>query len=298
MTADSFQINPTAVRAVTATVSGLTGQMTDVIGSLESAVLDGLAYAGVGSPVAGASATWQSQLVSCLRSAAKLLDGINGHVTKASDDYASADAAVAQGYGGQPAAQTATAQQPGQLDPRVVRSIMRSEGASGEQGGIRELYGFRQSEHNGYDQILAARNRYGQGSPEETAVVSRLLSDHARAAGALNFTDPGVQAAIVSGAHMRGAGGVQAILNSMVTGDIHKTGHLTQQTIQTVQQMSPQDFQSQFHDARIAYDKAIYGNTTTHQGGHTDTWWHRYGTGLTDRYDREEQQFLGMSGTP
>lgn len=300
MTADSFQINPTAVRAVTADVSGLTGRMGDVIGSLDTAVLDGLAFAGVGSPVASASASWQSQVVACLRNAAKLLDAINGHVAKASDGYASADTAVAQGYGGTPTTQAAqqTPATPGQLDPRVVQSIMQSEGASGEQGGVRELYGFRQSEHNGYDEILAARNRYGQGSPEETAVVSRLLSDHARSAGALNFTDPGVQAAVVSGAHMRGAGGVQAILNSMVTGDIHRTGHLTPQTIQSIQQMSPQDFQTQFHDARIAYDKAIYGNTTTHQGGHTDTWWHRYGTGLTDRYDREEQQFLGMSGTP
>ena len=195
-------------------------------------------------------------------------------------------------------AQPAQPAQPTQngLDPRVVDSIMRSEGATGEQNGVREVYGFRQSEHNGYDQIMAARNQFGQGSPEERAVVAGLLEQHAQQAGALNFTDPGTQAAIMSSAHMRGPAGTAAILNSMVDGTTPtRTGTLSQNTIQQVQQMSPQDFQQQFHDARLNYDQTIYGNTITHQGGVTDTWWHRYGNGLTQRYGREQQQFLGLS---
>ncbi len=308
MTTGSFQINPTAVRSVTSDVTGLTGNLGEVISGLESTVLEASAFATLGGAVAGANNTLQSQLVSALRSAMQLLQSINQHVQTASDDYASTDTAVAQGYGGdqnaaatgdqnaaQPAQPTQPAQNPDALDDRVVTSIMNSEGAGGEQGGVREVYGFRQSEHNGYDEIMAARNQYGQGSPQEHAVVAGLLSDHARAAGALNFTDPGVQAAVVSAAHMRGAGGAQAILNSMVTGQIHRTGQLTPQAIQGIQQMTPEQFQTAFHDARIDYDRTIYGNTTTHQGGHTDNWWHRYGNGLTERYDREQQQFLGMS---
>lgn len=296
MSSGGFSINPTAVRALTSDVSGLTGRMGEVISGLETAVLDGLSFAALGSPVAAANATLQSQLVASLRSAMQLFEKINGHVQQSSDDYASTDTAVADGYGGQQGGGGTTAGGPTDaLDPAVVRSIMNSEGASGEQGGVRELYGFRQSEHNGYDQILAARNQYGQGSPQEVAVVSGLLSDHARAAGALNFSDPGVQAAIVSGAHMRGEGGVQAILNSMAGDPIHRSGTLSQHAIQTIQQMTPEQFQQSYHDARIDYDRAIYGNTTTHQGGVTDNWWHRYGHGLTERYDREQQEFLGLS---
>jgi hypothetical protein len=175
---------------------------------------------------------------------------------------------------------------------------MTAEGAGGEQGGVPEAYGFRQNMHNGYDQIMAARQQYGQGSPEEHAVVAGLLEDSARQAGALNFTDPGVQAAIMSSAHMRGVGGTGAILNSMAGGDIQRSAALSPDTVTAVQQMTPSDFQQQFHDARIDYDQTIYGNTTTHQGGHTDTWWHRYGVGLTHRYDSEQQQFLGLSQPP
>ncbi|MGA8114642.1 MAG: hypothetical protein WCA46_13335 [Actinocatenispora sp.] len=303
MSADSFQINPTAVRGVTTDVSGLTGNLGEVISGLESAVIETSAFATLGGAVASANSTLQSQLVSALRSALQLFQSINQHIGAASDDYAATDNAVAQGYGADQngAGQTTQTAQatpqtnPDALDDRVVTSIMNSEGAGGEQGGVPELYGFRQSSHNGYDEILAARNQYGQGSAEEHAVVARLMSDHARAAGALNFTDPGTQAAVMSAAHMRGESGAQAILNQMVTGEVHRTGTLTPQTIQTLQGLTPEQFQQQFHDARLTYDQQIYGNTTTHQGGHTDTWWHRYGNGLTDRYDREQREFLNLS---
>jgi hypothetical protein len=299
MTADSYQVQPTAVRSLTSDVSGMVGRLGSVVGELESTVLDGTAFAGLGSMVASANDTMQSQLVSVLRGAMDLFEKVNGDVATSADGYTTADEQVAQGYGAQSDTATPTqAQTPAQptgLSSQVVDSIMRAEGASGEQGGVPEAYGFRQNMHNGYDQIMAARNQYGQGSPEERAVVTQLLNQEAQNAGALNFTDPGEQAAIMSASHMRGAGGAQAILNSMVTGTVQRSGTLTPDTIQSIQQMTPQDFQQQFHDARITYDQTIYGNTTTHQGGHTDTWWHRYGNGLTTRYDNEQQQFLGMS---
>ncbi|MGI8666270.1 MAG: peptidoglycan-binding domain-containing protein [Jatrophihabitans sp.] len=183
----------------------------------------------------------------------------------------------------------------GQLDNRVVDSIMRSEGTGGEQGGRLEAYGFRQGNGPAYNDIMAARNQYGAGSAEEHAVVARYLTQNAQTAGALNFTDPGTQAAVMSAAHMRGTGGAQAILNSVAGDPIQRTGTLSQGAIDTINGMTPQQFQSAFHDTRLHYDQQIYGATTTHQGGVTDTWWHRYGNGLTTRYDTEQQQFLGMS---
>jgi hypothetical protein len=182
------------------------------------------------------------------------------------------------------------------IDDRVVNSVMHSEGAHGEQGGVDEVYGFRQSSHNGYDEIMAARAQYGQGSPEEHAVVARLLTQHAEQAGAGDFTDPGIRAAIASSAHMRGTGGTRAILNSMVSGQVQTSARsVTADNMTALRQLTPEQFQQQFHDARLNYDQTVYGNTTTHQGGHTDTWWHRYGNGLTQRYDREQTLFTTIS---
>lgn len=177
-----------------------------------------------------------------------------------------------------------------------MKSVMASEGSAGEQGGRRELYGFRKGNGNAYDKILAARNKYGQGSAEEFEEVSKAMSASAKSAGALNFTDPGKQGAITSLAHMRGPSGAQAILNSMESGEIAKTGTLTPEAITKIENMSPADFQQNLLKARVEYDKAIYGNTITTQGGKQYNWWDRYGTGLQKRYAREADEFLKLSG--
>ena len=222
-----------------------------------------------------------------------------GYDTKGSDGVwgKNTQAAVAAYEKDHPGAVPApAAAAPGTLDNRVVDSIMRSEGTGGEQGGRLEVYGFRQGNGPAYNDIMAARNQYGVGSQEEHDVVARYMTQNATAAGATNFTDPGTQAAVMSAAHMRGTGGAQAILNSVAGDPIQRSGTLSQSTIDTINGMTPQQFQQAFHDQRLAYDQQIYGNTTTHQGGVTDTWWHRYGNGLTTRYDNEQQQFLNMSG--
>jgi uncharacterized protein YukE len=306
----AYEINPSAVASVTSNVAGLASHTGSVVGDLASTVLDGVAFAQIGSAVAGANSTMQNQLVNVLGKVVQLLQTVNQNVQSSNTGYTSADTAVAQAFGGtQPAAATTTAATTTAttaattgaattatgLSPSVVDSIMASEGASGEQGGVPEAYGFRQNMHNGYDQIMAARNQYGQGSQQEHDVVAGLLNNEAQQAGALNFTDPGTQAAIMSAAHMRGVGGAQAILNSVAGDPIQRSGTLSPDTIQAVQGMTPDQFQQQFHDTRIQYDQTIYGNTTTHQAGQTDTWWHRYGNGLTNRYDSEQQQFLGLS---
>lgn len=74
---------------------------------------------------------------------------------------------------------------------------------------------------------MVARKKYGIGSPEEFEEVSKAMTASAKAAGALNFSDPVKQAAIISLAHMRGPAGAQAILNSMAPGKIVKADVLT-----------------------------------------------------------------------
>lgn len=181
------------------------------------------------------------------------------------------------------------------LDERVVRSIMKSEGKKGEQGKRKELFGFRQGNGKTYDDILSAREKYGEGSEEEFAVISDAMNDNAKKAGALNYSDPGKQAAIMSMAHMRGIGGAQAILNSMRNGTLTKSGTISQGTINYIDSMTPEKFQKDLVSARLNYDKKIYGNTITMKDGVSYNWWEHYGKGLEKRYERESLEFLSFS---
>jgi len=298
MSAGAYRAETAEMRSIAHAVEDVGSSFLSATRDLEGLVLDALSFAGIGSGVAAANSALHSTLGSALQKLLHLLTNVNQNVRTAADGYRAADSDVAQAYGGggQAGGGGAAAAAPQQLDPRVVDSIMRSEGATGEQGGVPEAYGFRRNMHNGYDRIIAAREQYGIGSAEERAVVADLMTANARTAGALNFTDPGTQAAIMSGAHMRGAGGVRAILNHMAGEDIVRSSRtLSDATIQHVQGLTPEQFQQEFRDARVEYDRQIYGGTTTTQGGHTQNWWDRYGTGLTRRYDREQADFLGLS---
>ncbi|SED16189.1 hypothetical protein SAMN04489727_6684 [Amycolatopsis tolypomycina] len=297
MSAGAYRAETAEMGTVVRTVEDVGSSFLSATRDLEGLVLDAMSFAGIGSGVAAANAALHSTLGSALQKLLRLLVNVNQNVQTAADGYRAADSDVAQAYGGgQGGGGGAAAAAPQQLDPRVVDSIMRSEGATGEQGGVPEAYGFRQNMHNGYDRIIAAREQYGIGSAEERAVVADLMTANARTAGALNFTDPGTQAAIMSGAHMRGAGGVRAILNHMAGEDIVRSSRtLSDAAVQHVQGLTPEQFQQEFRDARIEYDRQVYGGTTTTQGGHTQNWWDRYGNGLTRRYDREQAEFFGLS---
>ncbi|SFW87521.1 hypothetical protein [Amycolatopsis australiensis] len=297
MGAGAYHAETAEMGTVVKAVDEVGSSFLSVTRDLEGLVLDALSFAGIGSGVAAANAALHSTLASALQKFLGLITNVNQNVRTAANGYNAADADVAQAYGGgRNEGGGAAAAAPQQLDPRVVDSIMRSEGATGEQGGVPEAYGFRRNMHNGYDRIMAAREQYGIGSPEERAVVADLMTANARTAGALNFTDPGTQAAIMSGAHMRGAGGVRAILNHMAGDDIVRSSRtLSDAAIQHARSLTPEQFQQEFRDARLEYDRQIYGGTTTTQGGHTQNWWDRYGNGLTRRYDREQNEFLGLS---
>ncbi|MDE1185993.1 MAG: type VI secretion system tip protein TssI/VgrG [Pantoea sp.] len=182
------------------------------------------------------------------------------------------------------------------LSDNMIRSIMKSEGVSGEQGGIPEVYGFRRGFGPAYDEVVAARKKYGLGSDEEFKVVAKHMNQEAKHAGALNFTDPGKRAAIISLTHMRGRGGAQAILNSMSSGNIVKSSKLTKQSIDYIENMTPSDFQSDLVKARLNYDKVIYGSGTTTKNGVKYNWWEYYSNGLSKRYVREAAEFSKFSG--
>ena len=181
------------------------------------------------------------------------------------------------------------------LDDKVVRSIMASEGVFHRQGGIPEAYGFRQGNGPAYEDIMAARNKYGVGSEQEFSVVSKYMNQSAIKAGALNFSDLGKQAAVMSLAHMRGVGGAQAILNSMQSGEVARSAKLTHDTIDKLENMSPGEFQSQLVEARSTYDEVIYGDTITKVKGVKMTWSEAYSKGLNNRYIRESGEFLKLS---
>jgi pyruvate/2-oxoglutarate dehydrogenase complex dihydrolipoamide acyltransferase (E2) component len=305
----------------------MTGSSNSAVGAVETLVLDAMSFAGIGSAVGSANNSLHTQLVGSLGKVVSFVETLTGAINTVLKDYEALDQKTADSYkslslnGGttaQTAAQTtgtpAATPAPAPAHPAAtpatpaagthqplpngfVTQLMQSEGSHGNQGGVDEVYGFRQSSHNGYDQIMAARQQYGQGSPQEQAVVANLLSQHADQAGAQDFTDPGIRAAIASSAHMRGIGGTRAILNSMATGDTPTTSarSVTADNMAALRQMTPDQFQQSFHDARIDYDQTVYGNTTTHVHGQAMTWWQAYGNGLTTRYNREQTQFEGYS---
>ena len=322
-----FTVFTPGVQSALSEFQSITGSSHSVVGAVETLILDAMSFAGIGSAVGSANNSLHSQLVGSLGKVVGFVETLFGTVNTTLNDYQTLDERLADSFkslaqnGGQtgsgtgtqqppsptPAAPAAPAQTPAAtaaapanghqpLPNGFVDQLMRSEGSHGTQGGIDEVYGFRQSSHNGYDQIMAARNEYGQGSPEERQVVADLLSRHADEAGAQDFTDPGIRAAIASSAHMRGEGGTRAILNSMVTGDITRSANsVSPENMAALQQMTPDQFQQAFRDARLNYDQTIYGNTHTTVHGQRMTFWEAYGHGLTNRYDREMTQFEGYS---
>ncbi|GAA3514758.1 glycoside hydrolase family protein [Actinocatenispora rupis] len=110
MTSDSFEIHPQAVSDTVGNVRSLLSRAGDVISELSSAVLDGAAFAGVGSDVAAANANLQSSQVSSLHQLRQLLERVNQAIHASNQGYQQTDQAVATGYGDDPV-QTAQAAQ-------------------------------------------------------------------------------------------------------------------------------------------------------------------------------------------
>lgn len=180
----------------------------------------------------------------------------------------------------------------------VVDRIMKSEGKTAVQSGRKEYFGFREG-NPGFKELTNSVSKFGIDSQETKQLVTTLLTKRAKTVGADKFSDPGVQASILSVAHMRGEGGAQAILNSVAGAPIKKSAKLTNNTVDMINSMSPSEFQDRLRQVRETYDKQIYGDKTDSitRNGKTVTgkWWDLFGKGLTSRYDMERQEFLKLS---
>ena len=180
----------------------------------------------------------------------------------------------------------------------VVDRIMKSEGKTAIQSGRKEYFGFREG-NPGFKELTNSISKFGIDSQETKQLVTTLLTKRAKTVGADKFSDPSVQASILSIAHMRGEGGAQAILNSVAGAPIKQSAKLTNNTVDMINSMSPSEFQDRLRQVRETYDKQIYGNKTDSitRNGKTVTgkWWDLFGKGLTSRYDMERQEFLKLS---
>jgi type VI secretion system secreted protein VgrG len=180
----------------------------------------------------------------------------------------------------------------------VIDRVMKSEGASAVQSGKKEYFGFR-SDHPAFGKIQGTVKQYGANSPQTRELVGGLLTQRAKTVGADKFNDAGVQGAILSIAHMRGEGGAQAVLNSVAGAPITKSGKLSNDTVNMINSMNPQEFQDKLRQVREQYDKQIYGNSkdSVVLNGRTvsGNWWDLFGKGLINRYNREQKEFLALS---
>jgi hypothetical protein len=180
----------------------------------------------------------------------------------------------------------------------VVDRIMKSEGKTAIQSGRKEYFGFREG-NPGFKELTNSISKFGIDSQETKQLVTTLLTKRAKTVGADKFSDPSVQASILSIAHMRGEGGAQAILNSVAGAPIKRSAKLTNNTVDMINSMSPSEFQDRLRQVRETYDKQIYGDKTDSitRNGKTVTgkWWDLFGKGLTSRYDMERQEFLKLS---
>lgn len=78
----------------------LTGSTLDTIGSFGSSLLDGTAFASIGSAVGTANDSLQNNLVNGLTQCTQLLTCLSQNVNSAIQAYVAADQQVAQSYGG------------------------------------------------------------------------------------------------------------------------------------------------------------------------------------------------------
>ena len=186
------------------------------------------------------------------------------------------------------------------LDPIVVDRIMKSEGRFTIQSGKKEYFGFRE-DHKDFPSIHKLVRAHGIDSKEVKNRISELLTERAINAGAMLFVGrPGVQASIMSVAHLRGEGGCRAILNAVAGAYIETSSAVvTQQTIDTIANMSDFKFQERLRSVREEYDKKTYGDkidTIVVKGTIVKgNWWALFGNGLKKRYDRERQEFLELA---
>lgn len=182
---------------------------------------------------------------------------------------------------------------------QVVQGILDHEGPNTVQDGRPEIYGFRQGEP-GFEPLRQAAQQFGPQSSQVRALAGQFLKQNASLAGADQFQDPGLKAAVTSITHLRGPGGARAILNAAAGLPLSQTAsQIDPQAAKGLQGIAPSEAQQRLLTARQAYDNAFYANrpstVQTAQGTQSGRWGDLYGKGLSSRYQQEAQQYLALS---
>jgi len=103
-----YQVQPDAVRTVVSNVTSILTQILNTVRDIERLVLPASAFAAIGSPVAAANTTTQSQVTQTLHTLLSVLTQTNGSVNQAANGYTGSDQLVAQSLGAPPATSTTT----------------------------------------------------------------------------------------------------------------------------------------------------------------------------------------------
>jgi hypothetical protein len=93
-----YAINPSLVNGATLNIGGLVSSGTGLTNALSSQVLNPLAFAGIGSGVAGANASLENGLVQVLLQAWSLFGNTNGNIQNAMTSYVNADGEIAGNF--------------------------------------------------------------------------------------------------------------------------------------------------------------------------------------------------------
>jgi hypothetical protein len=141
-----YNVTPEAVRSILGNVGGIIMQSVNTVLDLERLVVPPTSFATIGTAVASANTSLQTQQVSALRSLLTLLQQVNNLVKQSVDAYDSADQAVANGYGGQSATTGTVPTNPLFSSPNAAavagQALTAGTGGAAQPGSVGNVVGY------------------------------------------------------------------------------------------------------------------------------------------------------------
>jgi hypothetical protein len=140
-----YNVTPEAVRSIVGNVGGIIIQSINTVLDLERLVVPPTSFATIGTAVASANTSLQTQQVAALRSLLALLQQVNNLVKQSVDAYDSADQAIAYGYGGRPATTGTTPTNPLFSSPNaaaVAGQAMTGGDGVAQPGSVSNVVGY------------------------------------------------------------------------------------------------------------------------------------------------------------
>lgn len=141
-----YNVTPEAVRSIVGNVGGIIMQSVNTVLDLERLVVPPTSFATIGTAVASANTSLQTQQVAALRSLLTLMQQVNNLVKQSVDAYDSADQAIAQGYGGQPGTTGTTPTNTLFSSPNAAavagQAMSGSAGGTAQPGSVSNVVGY------------------------------------------------------------------------------------------------------------------------------------------------------------